>query len=252
MKTRPLDRPMKPEQVESKIAASKVAVQGDHVIGSKDPRFGPGLPNRAPQRNRLNMSTRMVAVAVGMLFLVQMVTFMIGSALVESFLAGDATQASLRIGVFFEICAGLAVVGIGFLMYPLLKAVNRKLAIWYPALRVVEFTVSASLAVYLLTQLTAVPNHLLWIYIPTGIGGMILGYLLFVSKLVPQPVALLGLAGYALFLVGVPVDLFSPVDMNSGAGMILLLPGGLFEILVLPAWLIAKGFNLPAGATNHS
>ncbi|MDP4501979.1 hypothetical protein [Nonomuraea turcica] len=33
--------------------------------------------------------------------------------------------------------------------------------------------------------------------------------------------------------------------MDMGPGMILLAPGGLFEVLVLPIWLFAKGFNLP-------
>ena len=64
-------------------------------------------------------------------------------------------------------------------------------------LRIVEFTVSAACGLYLLTQLQVVPNHLLWVYVPTGIGGLVLNYLLFVSRLVPRPIAVLGLVGYA-------------------------------------------------------
>jgi hypothetical protein len=33
--------------------------------------------------------------------------------------------------------------------------------------------------------------------------------------------------------------------MDAEAGMLLLAPGGLFEVLVLPIWLFAKGFTLP-------
>jgi hypothetical protein len=141
--------------------------------------------------------------------------------------------------------SGLAVVAIGVLMFRVLKTVNGKLAFGYPIMRVTEFAVSAILAVYLLSQLQEVPNHLLWVYIPTGIGGVILNYLLFVSKLVPRSIAALGFVGYALLLLGVPLDLIGAVDMSAGAGLALLVPGGLFEFIVLPIWLITKGFRAP-------
>jgi hypothetical protein len=34
------------------------------------------------------------------------------------------------------------------------------------------------------------------------------------------------------------------VDVTQGAGMLAVLPGGLFE-LILPIWLIARGFRSP-------
>jgi len=46
-------------------------------------------------------------------------------------------------------------------------------------------------------------------------------------------------------LVGVPLDLLGALDMNAGPGLALLVPGGLFELVVLPIWLIAKGFKSP-------
>ncbi|MFI9550194.1 hypothetical protein [Nonomuraea endophytica] len=93
-------------------------------------------------------------------------------------------------------------------------------------MRVIEFGVSAACGVYLLTQLQAVPNTMLWVYVPTAIGGLVFTYLLFVSRTVPQPIAVLGLIGYALLLLGVPLDLLGIVDMDAGAGMLLLAPGG--------------------------
>jgi hypothetical protein len=143
-------------------------------------------------------------------------------------------------------CSGLAVVGIGLLMYQILKPVSQRLAIWYPVLRIVEFTVSAACGIYVLTQLEVVPNHMLWVYIPTGIGGLILTYLLFVSRLVPRPIAALGFVGYSLFTLGVPLDLLGVLDMNAGPGLALLAAGGLFEAVVLPIWLITKGFSSPS------
>jgi hypothetical protein len=195
------------------------------------------------------MSRRMIAVTVGILFFVQMVTFMVGSSLIQAALDGDTGRGPLTAGVLLTMCSGAAVVGIGLLMYQVLKGVNQRLAFWYPVLRIIEFTVSAICAVYLLIHLQAVPNHLLWVYIPTGIGGLILNYLLFVSRLVPRPIAVLGLVGYGLFSLGVPLDLLGLLDMNQGLGLVVLAPGFLFEFVVLPIWLIAKGFRSTAPAT---
>jgi hypothetical protein len=187
-------------------------------------------------------SRRTIAVVVGILFFVQMLTAMFGTSMIQAFVDGD-TAARPTGGVLLMMCAGLAVVGIGLLMYQVLKDVNQRLAFWYPVLRIVEFAISAACGVYLLTQLQVVPNHLLWVYIPTGIGGLILTYLLFVSRIVPRPIAVLGLIGYAALSLGVPLDLLGVLDMNEGAGLLLLAPGGLFEFVFMPIWLIAKGLG---------
>jgi len=188
---------------------------------------------------------RGIAVTVGILFFFQLITFLIGSSLVQTYLDGDAGRATLTMGVLLEMFAGLAVVAIGFLMYRVLKTVDRKLASGYPIMRVLEFAISAILAAYLLSQLQEFPNHLLWVYIPTGIGGLILNYLLFTSRMIPRPIAVLGLVGYALLLLVVPLDLVGAVDEGSGVGLALLVPGGLYEFVILPIWLIAKGFRRP-------
>jgi hypothetical protein len=197
------------------------------------------------------MTPRTIAVAVGALFIFQMISAMIGNTLIEAFIDGNPDKAALTAGVALLMCSGLAVVGIGLLMYRVLKSFNQKLALWYPIMRVTEFAVSATCGLYLLTQLQAVPNTMLWVYIPTAIGGLVFTYLLFTSRLVPQPIALLGLIGYALLLMGVPLDLLGVLNMNAGVGMLLLAPGGLFEVLVLPIWLFAKGFTLPQSSRTE-
>jgi hypothetical protein len=192
------------------------------------------------------MSRRMIAVTVGILFFVQMATAIVGTMLIQAFVDGATERAPLTIGVLLMICSGLAVVGIGLLMYQVLKSVNQRVAFWYPVLRIIEFIVSTACGIYLLTQLQLVPNYLLWVYIPTGIGGLVLNYLLFVSRLVPRPIAVLGLVGYGLFSLAVPLDLLGVLNMNQGLGMLVLAPGFLFEFLVLPIWLIVKGFTTPS------
>ena len=192
----------------------------------------------------------MIAVTVGILFLVQMLTAMVGTSLIQAFVDGSTDRAQMTAGVLLMMCSGIVVVGIGLLMYQVLKDVDRRLALCYPVLRIAELTVSAACGVYLLTQLQVVPNHLLWVYIPTGIGGLVLTYLLFVSRLVPRPVAVLGLVGYASLSLGVPLDLLGVLDMDKGAGLLLLVPGGLFEFVLMPIWLIAKGFRPSASVMD--
>ena len=196
-------------------------------------------------RTQSKFSRRTTATLVGVLFVVQMVTAMVGSSLIEAFVAGDTDQGSMTVGVLLMMGAGLAVVGIGLLMYPVLREVDPRLAVWYPVLRITECLVSAACGLYLLVASQVVPNHMLWVYVPTGVGGIILTYLLLVSRLVPRAIALLGLVGYGLLTVGVPLDLLGLLDMSAGAGLLLVVPGGLFELVVLPIWLITKGFNAP-------
>ena len=188
---------------------------------------------------------RRIAVIVGALFILQIITFAVGASQIDRYLSGEAAKSTLVTGVLLEMCSGAMIVAIGLLMYQVLRVVDPRLALGYPAMRVTEFTVSLLLAVYLLTQLEEFPNHLLWVYLPTALGGLLLNYLFLTSGLVPRPVAVLGLVGYALLLATVPLDLLGAVDVESGAGLLMLAPGGLYEFVVLPIWLFAKGFRMP-------
>jgi hypothetical protein len=82
------------------------------------------------------------------------------------------------------------------------------------------------------------------------VGGLVLTYLLFVSKLVPRAIAVLGLLGYLTLTIGVLLDLLGVVDMNAGLGLVLLIPGFLFEFVAFPIWLIARGFGPPVPARD--
>src|SRR5690349_16774637 len=59
----------------------------------------------------------------------------------------------------------------------------------------------------------------------------------------------LGLIGYPTLLAGCLLDLFNVVDITQGIGLVALVPGGIFELL-LPIWLLAKGFTYPREAHN--
>ena len=73
-------------------------------------------------------------------------------------------------------------------------------------------------------------------------SGLILGYLMYRSGLVPRPIAVLGLAGGSLAFVAATLELFGVFPQVSGAAFILTLPEALFEA-ALGFWLIFKGFR---------
>jgi hypothetical protein len=196
-------------------------------------------------------STKRIAVIIGLLFLVSTLTFMIGSNLIRSFLIDVSQNKSpLFLGVILEIICGVAVVGIGVLMFPILKLFKKRLALGYVIFRIIECTIIIVGGIYLLSLLEFMWKYEMIIFVFTALGGLIFSYLLYLSKLVPRYLSGLGIIGYLMLFLGVVLDMFSIFNINDGAGMLLYLPGGLFE-LFLPIWLFIKGFNSSAIASVY-
>ncbi|MCH7936724.1 MAG: oligopeptide transporter, OPT family [Proteobacteria bacterium] len=77
-----------------------------------------------------------------------------------------------------------------------------------------------------------------------AVAGGILALILYRTRLIPRWIAVLGVVGYPVLLVGTVLDMFNVIDVTQGAGLVAVVPGGLFE-LILPIWLLAKGFATP-------
>jgi len=218
-------------------------------------------------------SSRRTAAIIGLLFLTATVSFIAADALIKgvldrpSFLIGASGDASaLAAGTLLAFVDGLAVVGIAVLMFPFLRPTSEPLALGYVGLRVAELgvvllymvvplvvlalgngardgTVDASASQSLGSLLTALRDvTLVLLYLFTGASGIIFASLLYRSRLVPRPLAVLGLIGYPVLLAGAALAMFGVTDVQQGAGMLAMLPGGLFE-LILPIWLLARGFS---------
>ena len=197
-------------------------------------------------------STRKIAVFVGVLFLTATVTFAAGSGLIRSFFIDEnPNKTSLIMGVLLEIACGVAVVGIGVLMFPILKVFNKKLALGYVVFRIIECAIIIGGGMYILFLLKLLWKYEMILFLFTGLGGLIFSYLLYQSQLVPRLLSVLGIIGYAMLSVGVLLDLLGYFYMNSDAGMLLYIPGGLFE-LFLPVWLFIKGFNVSIIASEFA
>ena len=193
-------------------------------------------------------SNKKTAVMVAVLFLTSTVAAMIGSALIDSyFIDKNPDYSQLIIAVLFWDYCSVAVALIGVLMFPILKPHNKSLAVGYAFFRIIECAVIIIIGIYFLSSLIYIQNYYLLIYIPSGIAGLILSYGLYQSKLVPRSISVLGLIGYALLLCATMIEYIDP-SLNANVlfiFLILYLPGTVFEIL-LPVWLIVKGFNSDA------
>lgn len=215
-------------------------------------------------------STRRTAALVGLLFLFATTAFIVANTLTTGVLSrpdllttASAETATLATGALL-LAGQFGVVGIAVLLFPLLKRHGESLALAHVGFRVAELaaslfylsvpllvielgarTVDASAAASLGTLLQAQHSvAILLIYLVTTAAGMCMATLLYRSRLIPRWIATLGVIGYPVLLAGCALDLFGLVDVTEGVGLVALVPGGVFE-LVLPIWLLVKGFTFP-------
>jgi Domain of unknown function (DUF4386) len=218
---------------------------------------------------------RRTAVLVGALFLISTATFIVSSSLSTWILgshndvAAVAAHSHLMItAALIALIEGTATFGIAIALYPTLKRQHPALALGFAGMRLAELvvaTIFALGALLLVTVSTTIPHGanseslgtllvamrhwtLMLIYVYTALGGMMLSYMLFKTRLVPRGLVILGVIGYPALLLAAVLDMLGVVDTVAGVGLVGLVPGGLFEFL-LPLWLFAKGFNVTTGTT---
>src|ERR1700730_1437747 len=215
---------------------------------------------------------RGTAVLVGALFLLSTATFIFSNVLISpllashNFLAAVAGHSQLMVAAtLIGLIEGTATVGIALALYPILKGQHAALALGYAGMRIVELAIAAvgfGLGGLLLVSLSGAAANgasetlgtllvalrhwtLMLVYVYTAVGGLMLSYMLLRTRLVPRAFSVLGLIGYPVLLLAAVLDMLGIVDTVAGIGLVGLVPGGLFELL-LPIWLFVKGFNLTA------
>jgi len=227
-------------------------------------------------------SARRTATIVGVLFLLGYLGVFLGSAFYAPIL--DAPDYLARIspnrtqvvsGVLIELINDAAVIGIGVLLFPILRRYGEGLALGYAGFRVAEavLLVVAKTGVLSLINLSeryisggvsdaagsqAVGTFALAIREWAGkmsvaffiLGALVLYSLLYKSKLVPRFISVWGLVAAAALTVA---NLAGVPDLTQGfqPAMILYFPIVLSELL-LAIWLIVKGFNPSAIASESA
>ncbi|GAB3008871.1 hypothetical protein GCM10027184_78350 [Saccharothrix stipae] len=172
---------------------------------------------------------------MGALFLLAFVVYGGGSALVD---AGSNAAG----GLLMLVNSGM-VAGIGVLVFPVLRPHSELTAHAYLVGRAVEAALLAVGVVFvLLPEPVAAGNHYSYqvAMMAVATAGVLFCRVLLRAGLVPRALAVWGVIGYAVFLVGAALEV-----LGHGVGVLLSVPGGLFE-LVLGVLLIVKGFAAPA------
>jgi hypothetical protein len=240
-----------------------------------------GVQHPPARADEARVNVQMLARATGVLFLITYVTSIPAAlslyvpALTDrGYITGaGAADTSVLLGAFLEVLLIIANIGTALTLLPVLKRQNEVLAHGYVAARITE---SVFIAVGLLSMLTLVTlrreaagadaaaltavGHALvalhdWTFLlgpgfVVGVGnGMMLGYLMYRSGLVPRPLAALGLIGGPLLCARGIAVLFGVLD-PGGAGLIVAtLPEFSWELL-LGIYLTVWGFR-PAAAASE-
>lgn len=221
-------------------------------------------------------SDKTIARIVGALFIITMIAGMINAYFISPIvLYGPLIQVFPNknlaiIGALLVLVMSVGIVFIATVIFPVLKRHNETIAITYISIRTIEcvfFSIGAIIPLLLITLsqeyiqagapnlsyfqtigmlAVKVTDHSYQIgIIVLGIGSLLFCYVLYQSTLIPRLISVVGLIGYALALISGVLDIFGIIDTRS-AGMIMYLPGTLFELILLPIWLIVKGFNASA------
>ncbi|MGE5408138.1 MAG: DUF4386 domain-containing protein [Syntrophothermus sp.] len=216
-------------------------------------------------------SNRRTALVAGVLFIATFVTAIAAVLLYEpvlddpGYVLGAGADTRVALGAVFELLLIVANIGTAVVLYPVLRRQNESAALGYVAARIVECTFIAVGIVSLLAVLTlrqdatAAPGTLElageslvavhdWTFVlgpgfVVGIGnGLLLGYLMYSSGLVPRRMAMLGLIGGPLVCAsGIAVAL-GAIDEGSAAQGIATIPEIAWEAS-LGIYLTFKGFK---------
>ena len=220
-------------------------------------------------------SLRKTALVVGVLFILTFVTSIAGELVYgpvlsdPNYVIGSGADIRVFLGAFFELFLIITNIGCAVVLFPLLKRQNEAIALGYVTARLVECTfiligILSVLAVVTLRQnvagadagslilvgksLIAIKN---WTFLlgpgfTDGIGtGLMLGWLMYRSGLVPRRVALFGVIGGPMLAASGIAVLFGLFKAGSPMQGIATIPEVIWEGY-LALWLTFKGFSSPA------
>ena len=180
--------------------------------------------------------------------------------------AGNDAQTLIAIGALLELLLIIANVGTAVVPYSIHKRVHEAGAVAYVTARLVECTFIAigivcMLAISTLRQAApsgtdaALGQGIFAVYewsfrigpgFFVGVGnGLILGYMMFKSGLVPRRMAMLGLIGGPLLCLAGILVIFDVIEASGPIQAVMTIPEALWE-LSLGIYLVVKGFRRDA------
>lgn len=183
------------------------------------------------------------------------------------YILGGGSQTRIAMGAMSEILLAICNIATAIVIFPLVKRISEAVALGYVALRIVESVIILMGVISLMSVVTlrsttqpGVDTDALnligqslvafhdWTFLLgpqfcAGFGnGILLGYLMYRSALVPPRMALLGLVGGPLAFVGGVLVLFDVLEPLSAELFALTTPEIAWE-LSITIYAIAKGFR---------
>jgi hypothetical protein len=211
-------------------------------------------------------SLRKTALIAGLLYLLTFVSIptlaLYGSVHDPNYILGPGPDAPVLVGGVLEVIVALAGIGTAVVLYPVLKRQNEPAALGLVGSRVLEAAgilagVACLLTIVSLREAGAgngalvTGQALVALYdrinllsqsLMPVVNDLLLGYLLYKSRLVPRVLPVLAFIGAPLLLVSDAAVLFGVVERVSALPAIAVLPVALFEFS-LGVYLTVKGFR---------
>jgi hypothetical protein len=215
---------------------------------------------------------RKISLAAGLLYLLTFVSIptlsIYGQVKSAGYILGTGPDTGAIVGGLLEITVALAGIATAVVLYPILKKQSESLALGLVASRVLEASTMFVGVAFIITIVSlrqdgsgeaALPvSHALSVlydrifllgqsFMP-AICDLLLGFLLYRSQLVPRALALIGIVGGPLLIIGYLAVMLGFIRQHDPLAGMSAIGVALFEFS-LGLWLVWKGFDSAAVQT---
>jgi hypothetical protein len=239
------------------------------------------MRSTAAKQTRSETSTRPAAITVGVLFIFATVSAILGLLFYgpivgpDYLVRGAEDKNQVILGAIMELTLVVTAIGTAIGLFPILRRCGERIALAHLCFRFLEAVVitvgvvAALSPVTLSQEFVATPGldasvfrasgSLLlavreWTIILgpllfLGVNTTMYSYLLFKSRLVPRPLASLGLVGATLVTLAAFLAMFDIAPPFTPVSGLLSAPIATYE-MILAGWLILKSFSASAAASQ--
>jgi hypothetical protein len=207
--------------------------------------------------------TSLVAGALYLLTFISIPTLALYGPIHEpNYIVGPGPDTAVIVGGILEMIVALAGIGTALALYPVLKKQNEGTALGLVGSRILEACTMFVGVTFLLSVVTlrqagagvdalATGHALVTMYdriflvgqsFMPGVNDLLLGFLLYNSRLVPRSLSLIGIIGGVVLFAGDIAVLFGYLGQRAPLTALFAVPVALFEFS-LGVWLVVKGFR---------
>lgn len=213
---------------------------------------------------------RKISLVAGVCYLLTFISIptltLYGSIHQPNYILGPGPDNAVIFGGILEIIVALACIGTAVVLYPVLRKQNEGIALGFVASRILEACTIFLGVAFLLSVLTLRQEEagagalftgralvvlydrifLLGQSFLPAVNSLLLGYLLYKSRLVPRVLPLLGFVGAALLIAADIAVLFGLIEQRDPSTGLAAIPIALWEFS-LGIYLLVKGFKPSPG-----